>query len=143
MNISDQRRQGILRTSRQQTSKAAGLVRGFLSAMEARDLARAKTFLGEGFVMTFPGGVQLRTLEELIAWAAERYRSIGKTYAGFEELPPQAGGRTVVYCFGTLHGEWPDGRAFSGIRFIDRFTVGGGRLLDQQVWNDLAESRTP
>jgi limonene-1,2-epoxide hydrolase len=41
--------------------------------------------------------------------------------------------------FGTLYGEWPDGRAFEGIRFIDRFVVRGGRLADQKVWNDLGE----
>ena len=45
------------------------------------------------------------------------------------------------YCFGTLAGEWPDGRAFGGIRFIDCFTVKGGLLVDQTVWNDLAEVR--
>jgi len=47
----------------------------------------------------------------------------------------------VVYCHGTLSGEWPDGSAFSGIRFIDRFTVRAGKLADQTVWNDLAETR--
>ena len=25
------------------------------------------------------------------------------------------------------------------IRFIDRFTVAGGRLVDQMVWNDMGE----
>jgi len=44
-----------------------------------------------------------------------------------------------VYCYGTLSGEWLDGRAFADIRFIDRFTVVDGKLLDQTVWNDLAE----
>ena len=28
-------------------------------------------------------------------------------------------------------------------RFIDSFTVAGGRLIDQTVWNDLAERRGP
>lgn len=26
-------------------------------------------------------------------------------------------------------------------RYLDRFTVVGGKLRDQQVWNDLAEAR--
>ncbi len=47
----------------------------------------------------------------------------------------------VVYCYGTLNGEWPDGTQFSGIRFIDRFVVKDGLLEDQRVWNDLAESQ--
>ncbi len=42
---------------------------------------------------------------------------------------------------GAGKGEWPDGAAFSGIRFIDRFTVAGGKLVDEMVWNDLAEVR--
>jgi len=45
----------------------------------------------------------------------------------------------VVYCFGTLYGEWPDGRPFEGIRFIDRFVARAGKLADQKVWNDLGE----
>jgi hypothetical protein len=44
-----------------------------------------------------------------------------------------------VYCHGTLQGQWPDGSAFEGIRFIDRFLVQAGRLVRQDVWNDLAE----
>lgn len=32
-----------------------------------------------------------------------------------------------------------DGRAFSDVRFVGRFTVRDGRLVDQAVWNDLAE----
>jgi hypothetical protein len=47
----------------------------------------------------------------------------------------------VVYCFGTLYGEWSDGTPFSGVRFIDRFTIKDGLLTDQRVWNDLAERR--
>ncbi len=44
-----------------------------------------------------------------------------------------------VYCFGTLGGEWPDGTAFDGIRFIDRFELQGGLITRQDVWNDMAE----
>lgn len=42
-----------------------------------------------------------------------------------------------VYCFGTLYGELLDGTPYSGIRFIDRFTVSDGKLVDQRVWNDM------
>jgi hypothetical protein len=41
-------------------------------------------------------------------------------------------------CHGTLSGEWPDGSAFSDIRFLDRFELRSGKLTRQQVWNDLA-----
>jgi hypothetical protein len=36
---------------------------------------------------------------------------------------------------------WLNGEAFEGIRFIDRFVVQGEQLLEQDVWNDLAESQ--
>jgi len=43
----------------------------------------------------------------------------------------------VVFCTGTLHGEWLDGSTFEGIRFVDRFEIADGLLQRQDVWNDL------
>ncbi|NNE51424.1 MAG: tautomerase [Sulfitobacter sp.] len=113
-------------------------VRAFLKAMEARDLNTAKAMLGAGFQMTFPGDVHMTTLEELIDWAAPRYRFVTKSYAGFDAMQSE-GEQAIVYCRGTLSGEWPDGTPFEGIRFIDRFEVTHGMLTRQDVWNDLAE----
>ncbi len=113
----------------------AEVVRAYLAAMEARDLAAARAHLAPGFTMTFPGGVTMTALEDLIAWAAPRYRFVTKTYDHFDAM----GG--VVYCFGTLSGAWPDGTAFSGIRFIDRFELQGGLIARQDVWNDMGEAR--
>lgn len=114
------------------------LVRDFLAAMEARDLARARRMLAPGFAMTFPGGARFATLEELVAWAKPRYRWVKKTYVRFDEMTGMDGD-SVVYCHGTLRGAWPDGTGFEGVRFVDRFAIRDGRLADQQVWNDLAE----
>ena len=118
-------------------SAAVAVVRAFLDAMEARDLDAARSYLAPDFHMTFPGGAEFRTLEELIDWARPRYRKVAKVYDRFDVAPAADG--AIVYCFGTLEGEWPDGASFSGIRFIDRFRVADGRLADQMVWNDLAE----
>ena len=114
-------------------------VRAFLSAMEARDLDRAQSMLGEDFVMVFPGTAPMRHLQELVDWARPRYHYVRKSYAGFDQA--QSGARQVVYARGTLEGEWPDGSAFGGIRFIDRFELSEGRILRQDVWNDIAEVR--
>ncbi len=133
-------RGGVRRTPGPPRPAAATVVRGFLAAMEARDLDRAGTFLGEGFSMTFPGGVRFTRLGELVDWAATRYAGIAKTFEGMEEFPGEDGA-VVVYCFGTLSGTWPDGTPFAGVRFIDRFTVRDGRIVDQRVWNDLGEAR--
>lgn len=116
----------------------AELVRAYLAAMEARDLDTARTMLADGFEMTFPGTGTMTTLEELVEWAAPRYRFVKKTCDAFEAFG--ADGRAIVYCHGTLGGEWPDGTPFSGIRFIDRFEVAGGKIVRQDVWNDLAEA---
>ena len=108
-------------------------VREYLGAMERRDLAKAKSFLAPGFHMLFPGGRRFDTLEQLVESAKGRYRSARKTYERYETAGD------AVYCYGTLHGELLDGAPYSGIRFIDRFTVRGGKLVDQNVWNDMAE----
>lgn len=114
-------------------------VRDFLRAMEARDLDRAAEFLAEGFEMTFPGGVRMTRLEELIAWSKPRYARITKTYTGFDTAMTE--GEPVVICRGTLAGAWPDGTAFEGIRFVDRFALRAGKLWRQEVWNDMGEAR--
>jgi len=108
-------------------------VRAYLDAMERRDLAAAKTFLAPGFYMVFPGNKRFDALEQLVESAKGRYRSARKTYERYETAGD------AVYCYGTLHGELLDGAPYSGIRFIDRFTVRGGKLVDQNVWNDMAE----
>lgn len=115
------------------------VVRDYLNAMEARDLDKAQQMLGEGFEMTFPGAAPMTRLDELVAWSKPRYTFVRKTYEGFEAL--QNGTVAVVYARGTLHGEWLDGTAFSDIRFIDRFELAGGKIIRQDVWNDMAEAK--
>jgi ketosteroid isomerase-like protein len=109
------------------------VVRQYLDAMERRDLAAARSLLAPGFSMMFPGGKRFDSLEQRVEAARKRYRSARKTYERYETAGD------AVYCYGTLHGELLDGSPYSGIRFIDRFTVRGGKLVDQNVWNDMAE----
>jgi ketosteroid isomerase-like protein len=113
-------------------------IRSYLGAMERRDLAAARALLAPGFVMTFPGDKRFETLEQLVEWAKPRYRRALKKYDRYDTAP-QLDGSAVVYCYGTLFGELLDGRPYEGVRFIDRFTVRDGRLVDQMVWNDMAE----
>ncbi|MBL4758484.1 MAG: nuclear transport factor 2 family protein [Rhizobiales bacterium] len=133
MNNANQEQSGSIANS------GTKIVRDYLAAMEDRDLDTATGFLGDGFCMTFPGGETFTRPEQLMGWAKARYLSVGKTYSGFDEISAPDG--AVVYCYGTLHGTWLDGTAFEGIRFIDRFEVKDGKLTDQQVWNDMGETR--
>ena len=119
--------------------EAAEVARRFLSALEARDLDTAATALAPGCTLVFPGAPPMTSLAEVLAWARPRYRFVGKTIAAIEVFP--AGAASIVYVRGTLHGAWPDGRAFDGVRFIDRFEIAAGQIVRQEVWNDLAEAR--
>jgi len=118
---------------------ALEVARDFLAKLEARDLEAAKAHLGEGFEMTFPSGKRLTTLEDLVEWSRTRYARVSKTFDGWDE--GFDGDIAVVSCRGTLAGEWLDGSSFAGIRFADRFEIRGGRIVRQDVWNDLAEFR--
>jgi 4-oxalocrotonate tautomerase family enzyme len=115
----------------------AGIVRAYLDAMERRDIAAAEAMLGDGFTMHFPGSGPMTSLQYLVDWSKTRYNFVTKTYDGFDAMQG-AGDAAIVYCRGTLAGEWTDGSGFDGIRFIDRFEVTGGKITRQDVWNDLA-----
>ena len=129
----------VLREGGAARPDASALVRAFLEAMQARDLPVAGRMLAPGFTMTFPGAAPMHRLEELVAWGRGRYQRVGKVFERFDEC--WGDDATVVYCSGTLEGIWPDGSAFSGIRFIDRFEVADGLIRRQDVWNDLAVVR--
>jgi len=115
-------------------------VTAFLMAMERRDLAHARTYLADEFVMSFPGSGELTSLEQLVEWGKDRYRFVKKTLFATDVAHRPDGATVIVH--GTLRGEWPDGRAFSGVRFIDRFDVRNNQLVRQDVWNDLANAQS-
>jgi phenylpyruvate tautomerase PptA (4-oxalocrotonate tautomerase family) len=138
--VSTYRRDGrVFSGARAPQPVASEVVKSFLQAMQERDLQRAQSFLHPDFTMCFPGGVQMRTLPELSAWAQHRYSAIRKNYEQFEES--WQGDATEVFCHGTLQGTWLNGDSFENIRFIDRMQVCDGVITRQDVWNDLAEHR--
>jgi phenylpyruvate tautomerase PptA (4-oxalocrotonate tautomerase family) len=115
---------------------ASAIVKDFLARMQARELDAAQAFLAPDFSMHFPGSGPMHRLEELLQWSRQRYRSVGKVFATFDEV--WSGEGAVVYCTGTLYGVWLDGSAFDGVRFVDRFEIRDGLIQRQDVWNDLA-----
>ena len=120
-------------------SDAKAIVENFLRTVESRDLVRARAYLSPDFVMIFPGGRRFTALEELVAWSQTRGRGVRKVFERLDEVSGDE--EIVVYSFGTLEGHWPDGTPFAGIRFLDRFTLRGGRIVEQRVWNDMGEHR--
>jgi 4-oxalocrotonate tautomerase family enzyme len=132
-------RGGVTRSPAPALPDPVAVIRAFLGAMERRDLEEASHHLGVGFSMQFPGAAPMSRLQELVEWAAPRYKFVTKTYHGFDLA--QGEDAAIVHCHGTLSGVWPDGEAFEGIRFIDRFEVTGGLITRQDVWNDIAETK--
>ena len=116
---------------------ASEVALAFLAAMERRDLEAAGRYLSPDFSMCFPGGAEMRRLEELVERSRGRYRSVAKDFDRVDESWTEEG--AVVYCSGRLRGTWNDGREFSGIRFIDRFEVVDGLIRRQDVWNDMGQ----
>jgi hypothetical protein len=110
----------------------------FLRLVEARDLDAAGSFLADDVQITFPGGRVFTNLREQVDSSAGRFRGVRKTFDRFD-VAPAGDDAVVVYVSGTLSGEDTDGTAFDEVRFIDRFTVQAGKIIDQMVWNDLAE----
>lgn len=124
-------------------TEAERIVRAYLAAMEARDAATARGLVSQDAEMIFPGGRRPASVEDIFGNSGSRYRRIGKHIEGCDvaHRPGGAPGDAVVYCYGTLHGLWPDGEPFEGIRFVDRLEIAGGRIVSQWVWNDAGEAR--
>ena len=116
---------------------ASKLVLQFLRSMEARDLDAAQAMLSSDFCTIFAGGHRFTTLEQIVAFQKGRQQSAWKAFQRFDEIETAAG--TVIFCFGTLQGKKMDGTPYQNIRYIDRFTVYDGKIVDQMVWNDMAE----
>jgi len=117
---------------------AENLVMQLLGALEARDLDAAAACLAPEVQMVFPGGAVFTRLDQLVEWARARYQRVAKRVDRMDTT--QAADGTVVTCQGTLYGIWPDGTAFQGIRFADWFLIREGQIVQQHVWNDLAEA---
>lgn len=139
--VSTYRRDGqVFSCGRAPQPVATELVKSFLQAMQERDMPAAQRFLRPDFAMCFPGGVKVHNLAELNEWAQQRYRTLFKDCAQFEES--WQGDATVVFCHGGLRSTWLSAELSEGVRFIDRMEVRDGLITRQDVWNDLAEHRT-
>ena len=118
-------------------AEAASIVEQYLVASMVPDPDTAATYMADGVVITFTGGVRFEHPRETAAYNANRYRWVKKQMDRFDVAPGD--GETVVYSIGTLYGEWPDGTAFDGNRYVDRFVVRDGKIVQMDVWNDSAE----
>ncbi|MCA2187931.1 nuclear transport factor 2 family protein [Nonomuraea cavernae] len=121
------------------TGAAVAVVEDFLAALGRGDRDAAARHLADGAVMIFPGGRRHTTLDELAAASAIRYRHVDKHREEYEAFTDEAGD-VVVWSMGTLFGENNAGVRYDGVRYVDRFRLRDGKIVEQRVWNDLAQS---
>lgn len=121
----------------EKTKEAANIVEEYLVASMVPDPDTAATYMANDVSITFTGGRKMSHPGETAKFNAGRYTWVKKKMDRFDVAPGV--GETVVYSIGSLYGEWPDGTAFSGNRYVDRFVVREGKIVEMDVWNDSAE----
>lgn len=122
---------------------AATAIDTYLQLCEDRQLDEATDYLADGVQLIFPGNRTYSSLQEMAQASKGRYAWVKKQrtdYAVGERTAPDGVTEQVVTSIGTLYGEKLDGSSFEGVRYIDVFTLRDGRIVRQEVWNDLAES---
>ena len=119
-------------------AEAVTRVHDYLRLCEQRDLKAAQAFLHEDAVLVFPGGRRYRSVDEMVTDAPSRYRSVTKRFAT-EDAWRRDSGDVGVVVTGVLEGVDLQGRPFERVRFVDMFAVRAGRIVEQHVWNDLAD----
>ena len=110
------------------------IVEDFLAAVEQGRVEDASRHLDPSVRMIFPGGREYRNLTELGAVSSTRYRSVGKHRDHYDTVDD------VVYSWGRLYGENLHGVRYDHVRYVDRFVLRDGLIVEQLVWNDLAET---
>lgn len=121
------------------TLSPAAVVDEFLRLLMIPDPAGARRFVAPGLRIRFTGGRLMHDPAECAAFNAGRYRWVKKRIEGTETVAGGTAEATVVYSIGTLYGEWPDGVAFEGNRYVDRYVLSHGLITQMEVWNDSAE----
>lgn len=120
-----------------ETAAAAEVVEKFLIASMVPDPQTAARYIADDLRITFTGGRKYSHPRETAAFNARRYKWVKKKMEHTDVVPGTS--ETIVYNLGTLYGEWPDGTPFEGNRYVDRFVVRGGKIVQMDVWNDSAE----
>lgn len=115
----------------------------FLRLVMIPDPDAARRYTAPGLRITFTGKRPMKDPADTTAFNKARYRWVKKRIERTETVAraPAAGADAgdVVYSLGTLYGEWPDGTPFEGNRYVDRYVVKDGLIVQMDVWNDSAE----
>lgn len=119
--------------------RAARTVDTYLRTLMIPDPAGARQFIAPDLRIRFTGGREMHDPAECAAFNAVRYAWVKKRFERIEVVCGATDDEAIVYNLGTLYGAWPDGTAFEGNRYVDRYVVRRGLITEMQVWNDSAE----
>ena len=122
---------------------AAAVVDEFLRLVMIPDPDAARRYTAPGLRIRFTGNRPMNDPADTTAFNQSRYRWVKKRIERTETVLRAPGASDddgdIVYSLGTLHGEWPDGTPFEGNRYVDRYVVKQGLIVQMDVWNDSAE----
>ncbi|SDP88732.1 SnoaL-like domain-containing protein [Rhodoferax sp. OV413] len=119
--------------------QAQTLVEIFLRTIMVPDPEGARAFVSPDLRIRFTGGREMRDPSECSRFNAGRYAWVKKRFEQTDVVAGATEAEAVVYNIGTLYGAWPDGTAFEGNRYVDRYIVRDGLIVQMDVWNDSAE----
>ena len=122
-------------------ASAAQTVDEFLRLIMIPDPVAARRYTAPGLRIRFTGGRAMRDPAEMRGLQREALQMGEEAHRAHRDrgLAAAAEGATMVYSLGTLYGEWPDGTPFEGNRYVDRYVVRDGLIVQMEVWNDSAE----
>lgn len=116
----------------------AQLIRDYLAAMQSDDIAKVKSLSGPNATLEYPGAMRFDSPESLLQWSKGRHKGVRHKIDVIDQLAQ--GDDTIIYASGTLEGTWNDDNTFSDIRFIYRFCVSSGVVVETRLWSDVADT---
>ncbi len=119
--------------------RAVALVEEFLRVIMIPDPEGARAFASPDLQIQFTGGRAMHEPGDCSAFNASRYAWVKKRFERTDLVAGATAQEAVVYNIGTLYGAWNDGTPFEGNRYVDRYVVRAGRIVQMAVWNDSAE----
>lgn len=117
----------------------AALVDEYLRVLMIPDPMAARRFVSPELKIRFTGGREMSDPAQCAAFNAGRYGWVKKRFEGTEVVAGASLEQAIVYNRGTLYGVWPDGLAFESNRYVDRYVIRHGLIVQMDVWNDSAE----
>ncbi|MES2026762.1 MAG: nuclear transport factor 2 family protein [Pseudomonadota bacterium] len=122
-----------------QATEAAAVVDEYLRLLMIPNPEAARRLTAPDLVIRFTGGRLMQEPAECARFNAARYSWVKKRIESTEVVVGGSPQHTIVYSYGTLYGAWPDGSTFEGNRYVDRYVVRDGLIVQMDVWNDSAE----